>query len=67
MKWIDYTALTIVILGAINWFLIGVFHLNVITYLFQDGSWTTRILYTLIGLCGLYLVSFYGRVSKMPN
>ena len=56
MKWIDYTCLTLGIVGAINWGLIGFFRF-LILWLFYSGdmTWLSRIIYTLVGLAGLYL------------
>ncbi len=62
-KGLDYTILTIVIIGAINWGLIGFFRLNLITLLFGEMTIISRVIYAVVGLCGLYLVSLYGRVA----
>lgn len=58
-KYLDGTALTIVIIGAINWLLIGLFRFDLVAFIFGDMSWLSRIIYTLVGICGLYLISFY--------
>ncbi|MCI9559688.1 DUF378 domain-containing protein [Clostridiaceae bacterium] len=58
-KTLDYTALTLAIIGAINWGLIGFFDFNLVASLFGGMSWLSRIIYGLVGLCGLYLISFY--------
>ncbi len=58
-KLIDYTALTIAIIGAVNWGLIGLFRFDLVAFLFGDMSWLSRIVYALVGLCGLYLITFY--------
>ena len=42
MKWFDNTALTLVIIGAVNWLLIGVFRFDLVAFLFGDISWLTR-------------------------
>ena len=67
MKWFDNTALTLVIIGAINWLLVGVFRFDLVALLFGNLSWISRIIYTLVGLCGLYLISLYGRIDSMSN
>lgn len=64
-KGLDYTALTLVIVGAVNWGLIGIFKLDLVNLLFGNMSWISRIIYTLVGLSGLYLLSLYGRVRAM--
>ncbi|MEH2932283.1 DUF378 domain-containing protein [Clostridiaceae bacterium] len=58
-KTLDYTALTLAIIGAVNWGLIGFFDFNLVASLFGGMSWLSRIIYGLVGLCGLYLISFY--------
>ena len=61
MKWFDNTALTLVIIGALNWLLVGIFKLDIVAVIFGNLTWLSRIIYTIIGLCGLYLISLYGR------
>ena len=58
-KYLDGTALTIAIIGAINWGLIGLFRFDLVAFIFGDMSWLSRIIYVIVGLCGLYLVTFY--------
>ena len=53
MKWLDNTALVIVIIGAVNWLLVGIFQFDLVAFLFGNLSWLSRIIYTLVGLCGL--------------
>lgn len=61
MKFLDCTALTIAIIGAINWGLIGIFRFDLVNTLFGNMSMLSRIIYTLVGLSGLYLFRFFGR------
>ncbi|MBR1703281.1 MAG: DUF378 domain-containing protein [Lachnospiraceae bacterium] len=63
-KYLDYTALTIAIVGAIVWGLIGLFRFDLVAFLFGDMSWISRIVYVLVGLCGLYLLTFYMKVDE---
>lgn len=62
-KGLDYIALTIVIIGAINWGLIGFFRFNLVAFLFGDMTMLSRIVYALVGLCGLYLLTFFGKID----
>lgn len=66
-KGLDYTALTLVIIGAVNWGLIGIFQLDLVSFLFGNMTWLSRLIYTLVGLSGLYLLSLYGRVTEMGS
>lgn len=58
-KFIDCSALTVVIIGAINWGLIGFFNFDLVKFLFGDMSLVTKIIYGLVGVCGIYLLTFY--------
>jgi hypothetical protein len=66
-KYLDGTALTVVIIGAVNWLLIGLFKFDLVAFLFGDMSWLTRVVYTLVGICGLYLISFYMHLGRESN
>ncbi|MDR2042943.1 MAG: DUF378 domain-containing protein [Clostridium sp.] len=58
-KFLGYTALTVAIIGAINWGLIGLFRFDLVAFIFGNMSWISRIFYALVGICGLYLITFY--------
>lgn len=64
MKLLDYTALTVAIIGAVNWGLIGFFQFNLVDFIFGEMSWLSRIIYALVGICGLYLLTLYGRLGS---
>ena len=57
-KALDYTALTISIIGAVNWGLIGFFDFNLVSFLFGSMSWLSRIIYALVGaacICSAFI------------
>ena len=64
MKGLDYTLLTLVIIGAINWGQIGFFQFDLVAFIFGNMSWLSRIIYALVGLSGLYMISAYGRIRS---
>lgn len=66
-KFWDYTSLTLVIVGAVNWGLIGFFRFDLVALLFGNLSWLSRVIYALVGLAGLYLLSLYGRIGSMGS
>jgi len=63
-KGLLYGALTIAIIGAVNWGLIGFIRFDLVAALFGDMSILSRIVYGLVGLSGLYLLTLYGRIGK---
>lgn len=54
MKVIDTIALILIIIGAINWGLIGIFNFNLVDTLFGTMSVLSQIIYTLVGISGLW-------------
>ena len=56
MKVIDKIALALVIIGAINWLLIGLFSFNLVDTIFGTMSIISRIIYILVGISGLWSI-----------
>ncbi len=57
VKWIMYS---VVLIGALNWGLIGAFDFDLISFLFGDMTALSRVIYTIVGLCaiGYFILSF---------
>lgn len=53
---VDWAALVLVIVGGVNWGLVGAFEFNLVDALFGDISTLSRIVYVLVGLSAVYLV-----------
>ena len=56
MKIIDKIALILVIIGAINWGLIGIFQFNLVEAIFGNMTVIARIIYGLVGISGLWAI-----------
>ncbi|EGL17204.1 MULTISPECIES: DUF378 domain-containing protein [Paenibacillus] len=59
-------ALTLIIVGALNWLLVGIFEWDLVSAIFggevhRTSSAFSRIIYTLVGLAGIYSLSFFFR------
>lgn len=63
MKFINGIALTLVIVGALNWLLVGLFEFNLVDAIFGSLSLLTRIIYILVGIAGLWSIAFYSKIS----
>ena len=63
MKTINYIALTLVIIGALNWLLVGAFSFNLVDSIFGIGSFLSRLIYILVGLSGLWCISLYSGIK----
>lgn len=48
-------ALVLVIVGALNWGLVGLFEYDLVAAIFGELSVISKVVYTLVGLSGLYL------------
>ena len=61
-KVIDKIALTLVILGALNWGSIGIFGFDIVGWIFAGQmSTVSRIIYTIVGLAGVWTISLLFR------
>jgi uncharacterized membrane protein YuzA (DUF378 family) len=61
MRTLDAIALLLVIIGAINWGLIGFFQFDLVAALFGDMTAFSRVIYALVGIAGLYAISFFAK------
>ncbi len=64
MKTLNCICLTLTIIGAIVWGIIGLFSYNIVDGIFGAGTAFSRIIYTLVGVAGLYAISFYWLLKK---
>ena len=63
MKVLYYIALTLVIIGAVNWLLIGLFSFDLVATLFGSMSVFSRIIYSLVGIAGLIRIGLYSKIN----
>lgn len=65
MKTLDSIALALLIVGGLNWLLIGLFEFDLVATLFggQDAL-LSKIVYIVVGLCALYCLKFFGLLSR---
>lgn len=61
----DLFSLTLVIIGALNWLLIGLFQFDLVAAIFGgQTAILSRIIYVIVGLAGLWAISFYRKLRK---
>lgn len=59
---LDKLALTLLIIGGINWGSIGIFQFDIVAWIFGgQGSMVSRIIYTIVGLCAVWCISLLFR------
>lgn len=64
MKTLYYIVLTLVIIGALNWLLIGLFSFDLVAMIFGEMSVVSRIVYTLVGLSGIVSIGLYSKIDE---
>ncbi len=69
MKSLHWIALLLVIVGAVNWGLVGLFQFDLVAALFGgQNAALSRIVYSLVGLAGLYqIVPLLGAISSQSD
>lgn len=68
MKAVKWIATLLVVIGAINWGLVGAFNFNLVDALFGAGSTLSTIIYILVGLSGLWAITkLSGKKSQIPS
>jgi uncharacterized membrane protein YuzA (DUF378 family) len=60
---VDLIALILVIIGGLNWGLVGLFDYNLVDAIFGVGSTLSRIVYIIVGLAALYTIYFATRAD----
>ena len=53
-KLIPLAALVVLIIGGLNWGLVGLFNVNLVSSLFGNGTFLARAIYTLVGVAAVY-------------
>ena len=68
MSALDYLAMALLIIGGLNWAMVGLFDVDMVAVLFGAGSAATRIVYVLVGLAALYSIYTTAKMagSKRP-
>jgi uncharacterized membrane protein YuzA (DUF378 family) len=56
MNAIDWIAMTLLIIGGVNWGLVGLFGFDLVATLFGDMTPISRLVYVLVGLSALYSI-----------
>lgn len=66
MKAISVISLILILIGALNWGLWGFFQFDIVAYLFGgDSSWLSRLVYAIIGLAGVWGLSFLAKTKAL--
>lgn len=65
MKTLNVIALTLLIIGGLNWLLVGLFQYDLVAGIFGgQNSTLSRIVYVIVGVCAVYSIKFFNDVSE---
>ncbi|NCD00819.1 DUF378 domain-containing protein [bacterium] len=64
LQTLDWVALILVVVGGLNWALVGLFGFDLVAFLFGDMTAFSRVVYILVGLSAIYMLSISGKLSR---
>ncbi len=64
MKSIDVVVATLLVVGGLNWGLVGLLHFDPVATLLGDATMLSRLVYTVVGLCALYQVIQWKSIQR---
>ena len=59
MKAVDVITIILLVIGGLNWGLVGVFRFDLVAWIFGDMAIISRIVYIVVGVCALYQIVFW--------
>jgi uncharacterized membrane protein YuzA (DUF378 family) len=60
----DYIAFVLVLIGAINWGLVGLFRFDLVATILGDMTIPARVVYSVVGISAIYVLILLGRLRK---
>jgi len=61
---VDWIALVLVIVGGLNWGLVGIFKFDLVAWIFGDMSVVSRVVYILVGIAAVYMAIIAAKLGK---
>jgi uncharacterized membrane protein YuzA (DUF378 family) len=64
MRPIDILAAVLLVVGGLNWGLVGIFDFNLVAALFGTGTMIARVVYGLVGFAALYQIVTFRAIQR---
>lgn len=64
MKTMDVVVAVLLVVGGLNWGLVGFLNFDLVATLFGDASMLSRLVYVVVGLSGLYQVMQWKAIQR---
>ena len=65
MKYLDIIALILLIVGGLNWLLVGAFNFDLVATI-SGGATIPKIIYIIVGICAIYSIKFLAPLFREP-
>lgn len=67
MNKLSLTALILMIIGGLNWALVGLLNFDLVAAIFGEMTMISRIVYVLVGLASVYMIFMIPKMNKKPQ
>jgi len=64
MSTVDWIAMALMIVGGLNWGLVGLFNFDLVTFLFGDQSLLSRVIYIAVGIAAVYSLYLGSKMAR---
>ncbi len=64
MKSIDVIVAALLVVGGLNWVLVGLLHFDLVATILGDATLMSRLVYSIVGLCALYQVIQWKAIQR---
>lgn len=61
---LDWVAMALMIVGGLNWGLVGLFNFDLVAFLFGDRSLVSRVIYIAVGLASIYSLYLGSKMAR---
>ena len=61
---LDWIAIILLVVGGLNWGLVGLFNFDLVGAIFGDMSALSRIIYVIVGFCAVYVLLVSGKLAR---
>jgi uncharacterized membrane protein YuzA (DUF378 family) len=62
---LSVVALVLLVIGGLNWALVGLFNLDLVAAIFGEMSTPSRVVYVVVGLAAIYALTLLPRLSRL--
>lgn len=64
MSTVDWIAMALMIIGGLNWGLVGLFNFDLVAFLFGDQSLVSRVIYIAVGIAAIYSLYLGSKMAR---